>query len=176
MDFRITRMAALAVAACLVLNSASAQAKSADDAARREALDTVNALFAAMARHDVEASRRLILPGANFVVLPSDGKVRIEPDGGYLDTLATRKEAFLERIWDAQVTVQGNLAQVWAPYDFHLDGKLSHCGIDSFSLMRTVEGWRVAGISYTVQKTGCPPSPLGAVSPSAAAIVIPAAR
>ena len=59
--------------------------------------------------------------------------------------------------------VQGNLAQVWAPYDFHLDGKLSHCGIDSFSLVRNADGWRVVGVSYTVQKVGCAPSPLGSV-------------
>jgi hypothetical protein len=51
----------------------------------------------------------------------------------------------------------------WAPYDFHLDGKLSHCGIDSFGLVRGADGWRIAGISYTVQKTGCAPSPPGNV-------------
>ena len=92
-----------------------------------------------------------------------DGTVKIESDTGYLETLGKHKEAFRERIWDARVTVQGNLAQVWAPYDFHLDGKLSHCGIDSFSLVRKADGWRVAGVSYTVQKAGCAPSPLGQV-------------
>ncbi|QRP62556.1 nuclear transport factor 2 family protein [Rhodanobacter sp. FDAARGOS 1247] len=165
MDFRISRFATLAVAASVALGGASVHAGETYSAAQREALGAVDALFVAMARHDVEASRRLILPGANFVVLLPDGKLRIEADTGYLDTLSKRKEAFLERIWDAQVTVQGNLAQVWAPYDFHLDGKLSHCGIDSFSLARTADGWRIAGISYTVQKVGCAPSPLGAVHP-----------
>jgi hypothetical protein len=37
---------------------------------------------------------------------------------------------------------------------------MSHCGIYSFSLVRNADGWRIAGVSYTVQKTGCAPSPL----------------
>ncbi len=163
MNLRMSTLAALGAAALSVLASGNVQAKGTCSAPQREALGAVDALFAAMAKHDVNASRRLILPGATFVVVLPDGTVKIEPDTGYLETLGKHKEAFRERIWDAQVTVQGNLAQVWAPYDFHLDGKLSHCGIDSFSLVRGTDGWRVAGVSYTVQKVGCAPSPLGSV-------------
>jgi hypothetical protein len=161
MNLRMTTLAALGAAALAVLAGSNVQAKDTYSAPQREALGAVDALFAAMAKHDVDASRRLILPGATFVVVLPDGTVKIESDTGYLETLGKHKEAFRERIWDAQVTVQGNLAQVWAPYDFHLDGKLSHCGIDSFSLVRNADGWRIAGISYTVQKAGCAPSPLG---------------
>jgi len=162
MNLRMKTLATLG-AAYSVLVGGNVHAKGTYDAPQREALGAVDALFAAMAKHDVDASRQLILPGASFVVVLPDGTVKIEPDTGYLETLGKHKEAFRERIWDAQVTVQGNLAQVWAPYDFHLDGKLSHCGIDSFSLVRGAVGWRIAGISYTVQKTGCVPSPLGSV-------------
>lgn len=163
MNLRTTTLATLAAAAFSALAGGNVQAKDTYGAPQREALGAVDALFAAMAKHDVDASRQLILPGATFVVVLPDGTVKVEPDTGYLDTLGKHKEAFRERIWDAQVTVQGNLAQVWAPYDFHLDGKLSHCGIDSFSLVRNADGWRVAGVSYTVQKVGCAPSPLGGV-------------
>jgi hypothetical protein len=147
-------------AAALLAVAGIAQADDAYHPEQRAALGAVDALFAAMAKHDVAASRKLLLPGASFVVVLPDGRVKIEPDSGYLETLGKHKEAFRERIWDAQVIVHGNLAQVWAPYDFHLDGKLSHCGIDSFSLVRNADGWRIAGVSYTVQKTGCAPSPL----------------
>ncbi|WEN14203.1 nuclear transport factor 2 family protein [Rhodanobacter sp. AS-Z3] len=163
MNFRSATMAMIVFIACAIPGASCANAKDIYSPAQRDALAAVVALFTAMGKHDVDASRRLILPGANFVVLLPDGTVRIEPDTGYLDTLGKHREIFLERIWNAQVTVNGNIAQVWAPYDFHLDGKLSHCGIDNFSLVRTAAGWRVAGISYTVQKTGCMASPLGEV-------------
>ena len=67
----------------------------------------------------------------------------------------------LERMWDATVLVHGPLAQVWTPYDFHADGEFSHCGVDAFTLIKTSEGWRVSGVAYTVEPTGCEPSPLG---------------
>ena len=157
MNRRMKTLLQLATAANFVFAGINVQAREAHAAAR---LGAVDALFDAMAKHDVEASRKLIVPGASFVVVKPDGAVAMEHDTDYLDSLATHKEAFRERIWNAQVTVQGDIAQVWAPYDFHLDGKLSHCGIDSFSMVRTAEGWRVAGVSYTVRKVGCAPSPL----------------
>ena len=160
MSRRMKILLQLGSAALFAFAGITVQAKEAHTAIQREVLGAVDALFDAMAKHDVDASRKLIVPGAGFVVVKSDGTLAMEHDTDYLDSLARHKEAFRERIWNAQVTVQGDIAQVWAPYDFHLDGKLSHCGIDSFSMVRTAEGWRVVGISYTVQKTGCEPSPL----------------
>ena len=70
-------------------------------------------------------------------------------------------EALLERMWNPAVRVHGGLADLWAPYDFHQGGRFSHCGVDSFSLVRGPNGWLVASITYTVEQTGCAPSPLG---------------
>jgi hypothetical protein len=64
-------------------------------------------------------------------------------------------------MWTPAVHVHGAIAVVWAPYDFHIDGKFSHCGVDTFSLVRTATGWQISGISYTVEPTGCAASPLG---------------
>jgi hypothetical protein len=153
--FRCTAAVALFATAI-----ASAQAGQTYDTGQQAVLVPVNALFDAMVKHDVEASRKLILPGAAFAVVKPDGTVSMEHDVDYLDSLAKHKEGLRERIWNAQVTVNGNIAQVWAPYDFHLDGKLTHCGIDVFSMVHTADGWRIAGISYSTQKAGCRPSPL----------------
>jgi len=49
---------------------------------------------------------------------------------------------------------------VWAPYDFWRDGKFSHCGVDAFDLIKTDEGWKIAGGGYTLESK-CEPSPLG---------------
>ena len=57
--------------------------------------------------------------------------------------------------------MHGPIASVWTPYDFWVDGKFSHCGIDIFDLVKTAEGWKISGLTYTVERTGCAPSPLG---------------
>ncbi len=142
-------------AAVLLLLVGAARAGSSADMAHRAVLATVDALFSAMATHDVEASRRLFVPGATLIVVRADGTVVTEHDRDYLGALATQTGQWRERIRNPQVLVRGDLAQVWAPYDFHLDGKLSHCGTDSFTLVHGNGGWRIASISYTVQKQGC---------------------
>lgn len=155
---------ALAIAACTAGFGMSAWATSPPTSPQQPVLASIDALFAAMASHDVAAARKLLVPGASFVVLKANGSVAMERDLDFLQALGSQKDEWRERIWHPQVLVQGNLAQVWAPYDFHLDGKLSHCGIDSFSLVKDGSGWRIAGISYSVQTQGCAPSPLDAVA------------
>ena len=75
----------------------------------------------------------------------------------------------LERIWEPQVRVHKGIATLWAPYDFWLDGALRHCGIDSFELVKSPEGWKITGGTYTVEREGCQPSPLGPPAPAAPA-------
>jgi hypothetical protein len=119
-------------------------------------LDAVHALFDAMAAHDVAAARKLMLPGTKFIVARGDGTTRVADDAEFLDMLGKDTQAkWQERIWDPQVQVDGPMAQVWAPYDFHLDGTLSHCGTDLFTLVHGAAGWQVAAIAYTMRKDGC---------------------
>ncbi|OOG64746.1 hypothetical protein B0E46_04870 [Rhodanobacter sp. B04] len=160
MNRRLQTLSRLGAVVLLAFTGANATAKERYTPAEREVLGVVDALFNAMAKHDVGASRKLILSGAGFMAVNPDGTAQMKRDTDYLDSLAQHKEAFHERIWNPKVLVQGGIAQVWAPYDFHRDGKFSHCGIDSFSLVRSGKDWQVASVSYTVQKLGCAPSPL----------------
>jgi hypothetical protein len=79
----------------------------------------------------------------------------------FLESLGGEDQEFLERMWDPEVSVQGRVAMVWAPYDFHLNGHFSHCGIDVFTMLKGEEGWQVASVTYNVVREGCSPSPLG---------------
>lgn len=145
---------ALLVAAGL-LPSADAFASDAVEAAESP-LAAVDALFEAMATHDTHAARQLIVPGARFVVVRPDGTPAMRDDAGFLASLAQHPESELrERMWGHQVLVDGAMAQVWGPYDFHVDGKFSHCGVNSIGLVQGADGWRVAAVSYTMRKDGC---------------------
>ena len=64
-----------------------------------------------------------------------------------------------ERLFDATVLVQKGVALVWAPYDFHLNGEFTHCGVDTVSLVKTDEGWKAVSLTYTVETEGCPERP-----------------
>lgn len=155
------------LAGCLVAATpvgATAQAGT-DDADRAAVLATVDAFFRTMTARDVEGARAVLEPEGRFfsVRTAADGSrtVRSFTNGSYLDGLAEGTVVQVERIWDPQVRVHGDVANVWAPYDFHRDGAFSHCGVDSFDLVRTGVGWKITGGVYTVEPEGCEPSPLG---------------
>jgi hypothetical protein len=61
-------------------------------------------------------------------------------------------ERFLE---DPVVRVDGDVALVWGYYQFKVGGKVSHCGYDSFHLVRESGTWRLEGGVYTVRPDGC---------------------
>jgi hypothetical protein len=64
-------------------------------------------------------------------------------------------------MWDPKVLEHGSMATVWTPYDFYRGGRFSHCGINNFTLVRLDGKWKIRSIVFTVEKTGCPSSPLG---------------
>jgi hypothetical protein len=64
-------------------------------------------------------------------------------------------------MWNPKVLIHGGLAVVWADYDFHLNGKFSHCGVDSVTLVTVSGAWKISGIAYTMETSECTPSPLG---------------
>jgi hypothetical protein len=53
---------------------------------------------------------------------------------------------------DPLVMVHEGIAVVWTPYEFQVNGKFSHCGVDAFSLVRIDGRWKIAGIVYTVEQ------------------------
>ncbi len=120
----------------------------------------VQQLFDAMAARNAEAARAVFALDAALFSLGANGTVSKMPVDEFVGLLASTKNVWLERIWDPTVLIRGQIAIVWAPYDFHLNGQLSHCGVDSFSLMKTTAGWKITYVSDTRETEGCT-SPLG---------------
>ena len=57
------------------------------------------------------------------------------------------------------------IATVWAPYTFYMSGRKSHCGIESFTLYRLNQGWKIVQFADTHLWNGteahCADRPLG---------------
>ena len=135
----------------------------AEQAEKDEVLAAVQAFFDGLAEG----------PEALNATLLDEGSVtRLRERGGAVEwniltfaemsaSQADNDARMLERMWDATVLVHGPLAQVWTPYDFYVNGDFSHCGVDSFTLIKTTQGWRVSSVAYTVEPSDCEPSPLG---------------
>ena len=66
-----------------------------------------------------------------------------------------------ERYWDDELLISDVLAVFWAPYDFHINGEFSHCGIDVLNLIKIEGEWKIGHAMWTIQRPNCEPSPLG---------------
>lgn len=123
------------------------------------------AFLEAIGRADTLTLRLHSVPDARLVALSEEPtqQPRITPVDEFILQVQADSGRFEERMWAPQAHVQGRLATVWAPYDFHVDGAFSHCGIDTFSLVRMAHDWKVFSIAYTVVREGCPESPMGPV-------------
>jgi hypothetical protein len=66
-----------------------------------------------------------------------------------------------ERYWDEELLISDVLAVFWAPYDFHIDGEFSHCGIDVLNLIKIDDEWKIGHAMWTIRRPDCEASPLG---------------
>lgn len=67
---------------------------------------------------------------------------------------APSKDKYKEEIEFEAIHSERSLASVWTPYTFYVNGKVSHCGTNSFQLVKTAEGWKIQYIIDTRRK-GC---------------------
>lgn len=66
-----------------------------------------------------------------------------------------QKNAADERIEFGAIHIDGPLASVWTPYKFYFNGNFSHCGVNSFQLLRTKDGWKIIYLVDTRRKDAC---------------------
>jgi len=148
----------------MIVFVASASIPAQSPIAEHEAvLKTMQMFLDTMAAKDIEGARKILQPQGRFHAMRMrDGKpdVRAFSNEEYLAQLQASKQEMRERIWNPEIKVNGLIATLWAPYDFWLDGKYSHCGIDQFDFIKTEEGWKIAGGVYSIESQ-CAPSPLG---------------
>lgn len=60
-----------------------------------------------------------------------------------------------ERLTDFVINVDANMATAWTPYQFYVNEKFSHCGVNSFQLVKFEGQWKIVYIIDTRRKEAC---------------------
>ncbi|HXV85411.1 MAG TPA: nuclear transport factor 2 family protein [Gemmatimonadales bacterium] len=129
-----------------------------------EVLAVVQRLFDAMRAGDSAMARSVFEPNARLVatgIREGQPYVRVTPADEFVAAVGRPRDVVWdERIWDAQVRIDGNLASVWTQYAFYVGERFSHCGVDAFHLVRRAEGWKIMDLADTRRQEACdvPPS------------------
>lgn len=115
-------------------------------------LAPITAMFNAMTKHDTAAFKEQLLPGGGLVLM-REGKPHQMTFDAFAEIIGRPGKAHIEeRIHHPLVRIDNDLAVVWAPFDFLVDGKVDHCGTDLFNLVRTDGKWLIAGVADTGRK------------------------
>jgi hypothetical protein len=123
----------------------------------KDVLAAVQKTFDGMAANDAAKILASMTADARLYGVRTTGEPYAMPAEQWANRIAAIKSKLIERFTKApQVTIHGAIANVWGEYEFLRDGKFTHCGVDSFNLLKTAEGWKVATVLDTEEATGCP--------------------
>lgn len=75
----------------------------------------------------------------------------------FLKSIASipKENTFEEKLLGFNIQVDGNMANAWTPYEFWYDGNFSHCGVNSFQLMKEDDEWKIIYLVDTRRREGC---------------------
>lgn len=83
-------------------------------------------------------------------------EIKNENISKFLQTISSLPKGFAdERISFKNIKIDNDLASVWTPYQFFANGKFSHCGVNSFQLVRLKGLWKIQYIIDTRRKENC---------------------
>jgi hypothetical protein len=122
----------------------------------------VNKMFEGMKNADSEMLRTCFADSVIFqtITRTKEGNflVRNESVNGFIESISKlEKGAADEKISFETIKIDGPLAVVWTPYNFYYNGQFSHCGVNSFHLVRFKDGWKIQYLIDTWRKQGCNP-------------------
>jgi hypothetical protein len=126
-----------------------------------EAKKVVNIFFEGFHEGDTLKMRSVMADQLQLQTAFSDqqGNARISTSSidELLQAIAQRPadQKWDERLLDYKVQIDGNLAHVWTPYQFWLNGTFSHCGANAFTLGKTDEGWKILHLIDSRRREGC---------------------
>lgn len=145
-----------AVIISICISSVFAQTTKEDDS--KAASEIPDKLFAAMKDKNAGAISSIFTSEGQLVAIdkPRDGKgiskTRVFTAENFAKMIAEAKGTdYIEKMPNKDVKISGDLATVSGRYTFYAGDKFSHCGMNTFHLVRTETGWRIVNAASTLE-------------------------
>ena len=117
--------------------------------------ESVENLFAGMKNADTVMIKSAFADNAILQTITKSDAVKTEKLQHFLSSFSKlSKNDADEKIKFEAIHVDGNLASVFTPYEFYYKGKFSHCGANSFQLVKQNNVWKIQYLIDT-RRTNC---------------------
>ena len=139
-----------------LLVGSAAEAQTAEDSVKT----VINTMFSGMKNADATLFKSVFSDSAIMQTISRTREgstiVRNESLSEFSEFVGKlKKDSADERIRFETIKIDGPLAVVWTPYNFYFNGQFSHCGVNSFHLVRFNNGWRIQYLIDTRRRQGC---------------------
>lgn len=104
-----------------------------------------------IAKGDKAAVRNQLLPGGSATLIRNGQILQLHFDS-FVERISTSTQKLEERIHDPLIRIDDDIAIIWAPYEFLIEGKIDHRGTDVVNLVRHDGRWMIAGIADNSRK------------------------
>ena len=117
-------------------------------------------LFDGMQKHDSTMLRACFHPSARMQSIGANrksGVMEINTENtidGFVKSIGSipKTTQIEERVLSYEIRVDGQMATAWTPYEFYVNSKKGHCGVDAFQFYKTNKGWKILTIADTRRK------------------------
>ncbi len=122
---------------------------------------SINQVFDGMRKNDTTLIRQVLHPSCflKSIGKNKEGVVKLQEDAiiDWLKSVGTKRDGVVldERLTAYDIKIDGEMAMAWTPYEFYVNDKFNHCGVDLFTMMKTDKGWKIVGIVDTRRKDNC---------------------
>jgi len=122
--------------------------------------EPINNLFEGMRKSDAALIKSAFSETAVLQTIKKnkEGKLIVENENvaDFLTAITKpHADVYDERIVFETIKIDGPLASVWTPYKFYVGTTFSHCGVDSYQLVKIDGKWKIQYLIDTRRKDGC---------------------
>lgn len=122
-------------------------------------LATTQKVFDGMRQSDTTLFKSAFHPTARILSTMTQNDATIyqyESVNNFVQAIARpHTDVWDERVTDYEVRIDDGLAMVWMNYAFYVGTKFTHCGVNTFTLLRTAEGWKIIELADTRRIAPC---------------------
>lgn len=145
-----------AVLFCILSTGVMAQ-----DAQKEELKQVVDLFFKGLQNGDTLSIKKTL---ADRVVLQTAYKnkegesiLRTEDMNRFIKSVGGKNpdDIWEEHLLSYSIQVDGNMANVWTPYEFYFNKNFSHCGVNSFQLFHDGTDWKIIYLIDTRRRSRC---------------------
>lgn len=87
---------------------------------------------------------------------PLPHKVSNDSPRKFIDSIVKSKEAKSETFSNVRIDTDGDIAHVWFDYVFMTGGYRNNWGKESWQLVRTEQGWKIAAVTWSSEANPVP--------------------